>query len=264
MGARKPTSARRPGRNLRSSSLACTSEHPPCSSSGARRSAQFPLPSRTASSGEHTSIFSSLAEDSEHLPRTSSRSGRTDRRHEQHPSLPAAELDTPALVQHTTLKRIKEVFDVRYQPRQQRYIGRVIPDSQEDPTEYDLDDFDDQLLEIPDSEEDPTDYVFDNSEELVIQEIPDRQEDSKDHDYSSSDAEEELEPVGRLAEVLDALRGSQQSYDTVDTVVVPGGTKLKPRKVSHLQEVHRFESSPSIPRCVASLILEKRHLRYRI
>lgn len=110
----------------------------------------------------------------------------------------------PQLLQEPSLQ-VTEAAEDRPPPARPR--GRVIPDSQENPSDLDFSD-----------DEAKDDLEDDLEAEQVTAGIKDQP--------SNSSTEEDLEAPQAVLEVGD----SQDSFETVDTVIIPGGVKLTTRR----------------------------------
>ena len=97
--------------------------------------------------------------------------------------------------------------------------GRVIPDSQEDPSDFDL--------------------SADDTEEAELE--PEQAITGTKNQYSSFDTVDTVEEDFEAQRALAGVNDQQESFNTVDTVLIPGGTKLsprpEPRNVSQSQQV---------------------------
>jgi len=135
---------------------------------------------------------------------------------------PPRRTDTPENVQHTTAVAGADAAEDR--PPTARPRGSVIPDSQENPSdlEFSGDDLEDDL-----EAEQPTAGTKDQP--------------------SNAGTEEDLGAQQALPEVDD----SQDSFNTVDTVIIPGGTKLTPRR--NVSRYRKPQQSIKALLCSASL-----------
>ena len=166
---------------------------------------------------------------------------RTDTRDDEQHTAPEPSAGAPPHILRESLLQVAE--EVEERPRQSRLSGRVIPDSQEDPTDSDFFTDDTNRIQssgrvIPDSQEDPADFDFsaDDTEDELLPEQATASSRYQCSDSGDTDVEEEDPQV--LRAIADGYLATQ-SYNTEDTVLIPGGVKLTPaRNVSHPTRLH--------------------------
>ena len=133
----------------------------------------------------------------------------TDTHNDEQHTAPEPSAGAPPHILRESLLQVAE--EVEERPRQSRFSGRVIPDSQEDPADFDF-------------------SADDTEDELVPQEATAR---SRYQCSESGDTDIEEEDPQVLRAIADGYLATH-SYNTEDTVLIPGGVKLTPaRNVSH-------------------------------
>ena len=165
----------------------------------------------------------------------------TDTHDDEQHTAPEPSAGAPPHILRESLLQVAE--EVEERPRQSWLSGRVIPDSQEDPTDSDFSTDDTNQVQssgrvIPDSQEDPADFDFsayDTEDESGPEQATARSR-YQCSDGGDTDIEEEDPQV--LRAIADGYL-ARQSYKTEDTVLIPGGVKLTPaRNVSHPTKLH--------------------------
>lgn len=168
---------------------------------------------------------------SEHRSRSSSSSRPTDTAENVQHTTPVARARAPPQLLQELPLQATEAAEERPPPARPR--GRVIPDSQENPSDLDFS-----------SNEAKDDLEDDLEAEQVNAGIKDQP--------SNTNTEEDLEAPQAVFEVDD----SQESFNTVDTVIIPGGAKLTTRRNVSRYRKPQFSITASLQTCSSCSYVE--------